>query len=101
MKIADVITLLPSGYAPDAIGQMIPSTQGRDVMCEMESVSASEFFAGGQIGLKPEWRATVFAGDYNGENAAVYKGEYYSIYRTYRADLDRVELYMEKRHGRT
>ena len=79
--------------------QWVENVTRRPVYGQIGSVSASEFFAGGQNGFKPEWRVTMFGPDYEGEDDAEIDGEVYSIYRVFRARNDRVELYMERRTG--
>jgi hypothetical protein len=41
----------------------------------------------------------MFFGDYNGERIVEYKGERFSIYRTYHAKTDTIELYAERKGG--
>ncbi len=65
----------------------------------MQSVSSSEFFAASQIGLSPEMRFTMFAGDYNGETVIDHNGVNYSVYRTYQSAPDVIELYCQREAG--
>lgn len=57
------------------------------------------FFDGGKNGLKPEYKVTMFSGDYNGEQSFIYNGNAYGVYRTYRAKTDIIELYTERKGG--
>jgi hypothetical protein len=41
----------------------------------------------------------VFFGDYAGEKIVEYNGTRYTIYRTYQARNDLIELYVERREG--
>ena len=50
--------------------------------------------------MKPEFRIKMFEPDYNGEKTIEYKGEIYTVYRTFLAKNDMIELYVEKRAGR-
>lgn len=99
MDRSSVITLIARSYQADAIGQQVPVETKRDVYCNLSSASASEWFAGGQIGLKPEYRATMFAYDYQQEQEAEIDGTRYSVYRTYRGKNETVELYLERKAG--
>lgn len=83
----------------DSIGQYIATPSERTVYGSVGSVSRDEFFSGGEAGFKPELRVTMFAPDYEGEDLAIVDGVYYTIYRTYYAKNDMVELYMERRTG--
>lgn len=99
MDRSDVITLIEVTHSQDAIGQFVDAETMNDVFCSVGSVSANEFFAGGQNGLRPEYKVTMFSYDYNGETLAEYNGKRYSIYRTYIGKNDTIELYLESRVG--
>lgn len=71
----------------------------REVYCDVESVSQSEFFEGGRNGLNPAYKFTMFAYDYQGERTLEYKGQRYGIYRTYLRKNDQIELYAERKGG--
>ena len=92
-------TLLSPSFTKDTIGQHIETVTSRAVYGQITSVSASEFFAGGQNGFKPEYRITMFGPDYQGERRCEVDGVEYSIYRTYHGRTDEVELYLERRTG--
>ena len=79
-----VITLIAKTRQTDAYGRTVATETTRDVFAQIDSVSRAEFFAAGQNGLNPEYRFTVFSGEYTGEREADYNGVRYSIYRTYR-----------------
>lgn len=91
--------LLKETQTQDAIGQWIKTTEKRQVFGQVTSVTASEFFAGGQNGFQPELRITMFAYDYEGEENLELDGQIFSIYRHYRGRNDTLELYVEKRRG--
>lgn len=91
--------LLSAERSQDAIGQWVEERIERPVFGQVNSVTASEFFSGGQNGFKPELRFTMFGPDYQGEEVIRYEGNLYTIYRTYRARTDIIELYTEKRVG--
>lgn len=99
MDRSDVITLLNTRLVSDEYGIERKQTTGRDVFCQVDSVTRSEFFEGGRNGLNPEYRFRIFEGDYQGEPEAVYHGRTYSIYRTYHARNDVLELYVERKGG--
>lgn len=71
----------------------------RSVYCQVDSVTRAEFFNAGQTGLKPEYRFTMFFGDYNGERTVIYNNVEYSVYRVFHARTDELELYVERRTG--
>lgn len=64
------------------------------------SVDRSEFYNAGQRNLKPEYRITIWAAEYDGEEIVEIDGERYGVYRTYRRDYsDEIELYVERKAG--
>lgn len=94
-----VIDLIAAVYAKDKYGVPAPAESSRQVFAKVESVTRAEFFGGGRNGLNPEFKFTVFAGDYRGERTLVYHGSRYGIYRTFRGDSDYIELYAERKGG--
>lgn len=99
MNMQDVITLRAVTITADAYGVPTETVTTSEVYARVESVSAAEFFDAGQNGLKPEFRFLVSAWDYNDEMELSYQGRLYSVYRTYRRNLDLVELYAERKVG--
>lgn len=95
----DVLILISESFKGDAIGQQKPAEIRREVFCRVCGISRREFFDAGHNGLKPEMMFCVFFGDYNGEKTVEYNGNRYTVYRTYRADPETVELYCERRTG--
>ena len=99
MDRSTVISLVGVTYQTDSIGQQVKTETTRDVYCNISSVSASEWFEGGRNGLNPQYRATMFRYDYEGELVAILNGVRYSVYRTYIGRNDTIELYLEKKAG--
>ena len=99
MDRSDVITLIGTTKAQDDFGVWRETPTTKEVMCQVDSVSRAEFFEAGRNGLNPEFRFTMFAGDYEGETIAKYNENTYSIYRTYLSRTDTIELYVERKGG--
>lgn len=93
------ITLLATAKTQNDFGVWVETQTSRDVFCQVDSVTRSEFFEGGRNGLNPEFRMTMFFGDYQGEKLLVYNGATYSVYRTYQGRNDTIELYVERKGG--
>lgn len=93
------IMLLSTTKAQDAYGVWVESPTSRMAFCQVDSVTRAEFFDGGRNGLNPEYRMTMFFGDYNGEKLLSYNGQTYSVYRTYQGKNDTIELYVERKGG--
>lgn len=94
-----VFYLLTPTHSQDNIGQWVETVEKRHVFGQVTSVTASEFFAGGQNGFQPELRITMFAPDYQEEENLELDGRVYSIYRRYYGRNDTLELYLERRRG--
>lgn len=72
----------------------------REIFARLSSVDRGEFFAAGQNGLRPEYRFTVSACEYNGETLCEYDGIQYAVYRAYRVSgTDDMELYVQRKVG--
>lgn len=109
MDRSSVINLVKEVYTVDSLGQRVPDFQVRTVFCNIASVTGAEWFSGGQNGIRPEYRVTMFRYDYHGEETVNIGGELYegiltggtnyTVYRTYIRNTDELELYVEKRTG--
>lgn len=100
MDRSNVITLLSNARSQDATGVWRDGDETqREIFCQVDSVSRAEFFAAGQSGLRPEYKITVFFGDYQGETRLIYNGARYAVYRTYHARTDELELYVQREVG--
>lgn len=99
MDRSDVIKLISTTKTQDAYGVWRETPTFKEIMCQVDSITESEFHDAGRNGLNPEFRFTVFFDDYNGESMVEYNGKTYSVYRTYLRRTDRLELYVERKGG--
>lgn len=99
MDRSTVITLISETYTTDEYGVERTTRTARTVFAQVDSVTRSEFFEAGRAGLNPEYRFTLFFGDYAGETLVEYAGKTYSVYRTYIGRDDTLELYVERKGG--
>ena len=96
----DVITLVSRTFKKNDYGTNVVEETENEVFAKAESVTRAEFFEGGRNGLNPQFKFTVFVGDYCGETVVIYKGKRYAVYRTYQmTDSDYIELYAERKGG--
>ena len=96
----DTLHLISRTYTVDELGQKIPQESAREVFARMESVSQSEFFEAGRIGLRPSYKAILSTSfDYDDEEVAAYNGKRYAIYRTYETPSGQMELYLQRETG--
>ena len=96
--MTDVITLVTQTITTDKYGNEVAKETERTVFCEVDSISQTEFYAAANTELNPEYKFTIFFGDYEGEEVVVFNGARYSVYRTYRTG-DNLELYAERKTG--
>lgn len=99
MDRSEVLTLIGTTRTQDEYGIWRETPTSRDVFCQVNSITRSEFFDAGRNGLNPEFMFSMFAGDYEGERTCEYRGQKYSIYRTYLGRNDVIELYAERKGG--
>ena len=99
MDRSDVLTLISQTRTQDDYGRWIPNTSERQVYVQVDSITHSEFYDAGRNGLNPEYRFTMFAYDYQGEELCEYNGNKFAIYRTYKRRDDMIELYAERQGG--
>ena len=100
--IDTALTLIaPASREQDANGVWRRKTEmRREILARLASIDRAEFFAAGQNGLRPDYRFTVNACEYEGETLCEYDGAQYAIYRTYRvAGTDDLELYVQRKAG--
>lgn len=72
----------------------------RTILARMDDVSRSEFFSGGQAGLRPEFRFIVNPVEYEREKVLIWNGARFAIYRTYHVPgTDDMELYAQREVG--
>lgn len=99
MNLAEKITLLAIEYTQDDLGEWTETRTETDVFAIVESVTMNEFYQAGMQGFKPEYRMMVWMNEYGGQKLLEYKDVTYTIYRSYRRDDGRIELYVTERKG--
>ena len=70
-----------------------------DVFARIESIGRTEFFAGAETGLKPEYKISLWESDYAGQPIVIARGKRYSVYRTYVREDQKIELYVSDKAG--
>lgn len=70
------------------------------VFGDVDSVSQTEFFSAGRLGLQPQLKITIYDFEYHDEPILKIDQKCYSVYRTYSVpNSDRLELYVEEKGG--
>lgn len=85
----------------DKLNQVVEKTRTtKTVFADIGSVSQTEFFNGGRLGLQPSLKATIYDFEYEDEPIVKFNDKLYSVYRVYFVNgSDKVELYLEERGG--
>ena len=96
--MTDVLKLIAQTITIDDYGNEVAAESETEVFCEVDSITQSEFYQAANTELNPEYKFTIFFGDYDGQQIVEYNGVRYAIYRTYRAN-DNLELYAERKIG--
>ena len=96
--MTDVLVLVTQTVTTDQYGNEEYTETEKTVYCEVASITQSEFYAAADTELNPEYRFTVFFGDYSGERIVKFHDTRYAVYRTYRTG-DYMELYAERKVG--
>lgn len=98
--MTDVIAyLLGKTITKNQLKQEVEVDTRTEIFAQKESISQSEFYKGGEAGLKPDFRLITAIIDYNGEREVELDGKKYGIYRTYERNQDYIELYCERKGG--
>lgn len=79
----EIVTLISRVYGNSGVYETESKQIRINVFAEVKSVSQSEFYAAGQAEIKPELKVKVWKHEYDGQNEFEYRGNGYSIYRTY------------------
>lgn len=102
----DVIRLIKQTYTRDEEGNQIPSETPRQVYCQVESVTRSEFYQAAQADVHPEYMFILtHYRDYEGEKFIKYtdwtqKEHMLYVTRAYRVPgTDRLEITADERTG--
>lgn len=96
--MTDVIQLIKQTVSTSTYGIEEMTETEREVFCRVDSITQTEFYQAADTQINPEYRFTVFFGDYEGEMLLAFNDSRYSIYRTYRTGDD-LELYAERKVG--
>ena len=108
MVQVDVIFLIAKSWRKnEKTGKMEATEYRKKVFAEIDAINQAEFYSAAQAGLKAAFKATVFGGDYSGEELVEWKGKRYAVYRQYSGRGkykdsvrgDYIELYVREEAG--
>ena len=99
MNLAEKIALITTEYGQDDLGEWTETQTKTEVFAMVNSVTMNEFYNAGLQGFKPDYRFTVWLNEYDDQELVEYKDKIYAVYRSYRRDDGRVELYVKEKKG--
>ncbi|MCK9326514.1 MAG: hypothetical protein M0P69_13570 [Bacteroidales bacterium] len=88
----DTLYLVTNTRIINALGDTIETPTKRLVYADQLSIGQAEFYQAAATGLRPELKFEIMAEEYLGEIEIEYNSKSYSIIRTYKKGLDRIEL---------
>lgn len=89
-----------TGYQRDANGNYLSQGETRtEILCDVKSVTRSEFYSAAQAGLNPEQVFEVNGFEYAGQQEVEFEGERYTVIRAYRIPpvYEKLELTCERK----
>lgn len=75
-------------------------TESTNALAEVQSITQSEFATAGKKDIRPAHKFIIWNFEYSGQTELDYDGKRYTVYRTFKRNDDRIELYTEERSGR-
>ncbi|KLR75274.1 phage head-tail adaptor [Geobacillus sp. T6] len=90
------LVLIAQEFVEDEIGNQIAQETRKTVLCNVKSVSRSEFYSAATAGLKPSIVFVIHGYEYDGEQEVEFEGARYRVIRTYSTDFEEVELTCER-----
>lgn len=91
------VTLIGKAYEPDQYGNQIATETKTTVQAGKKELTMSEFYAAAQAGIRPEVELIVHAFEYDGQQSMEWRGNAYTLIRTYQRNADEVELYLQRK----
>ncbi|WP_404466543.1 phage head closure protein [Planococcus rifietoensis] len=92
----DELTLIDHTFIEDEIGNQIPTPVKTKILCDVQSVGRTEFYRAAVTDLRPEMIFLVHSYEYNGERKVEFKGQQYSVLRTFSKGFEEIELTCER-----
>lgn len=71
----------------------------REVYGVVTSSTQQEWFTAHRDGINALYKLVIYSFEYEDELLVELDGEIYSVYRTFKQSIDKIELYLEKKAG--
>jgi len=101
MTYDNELTLIAQTIEDDGIGNQIPVEAETNILCGLKSIGRTEFYNAAANDLKPEMILVVHPYEYSGERYIKFSEnespkQRYSVIKTYKANMEDLELTCEK-----
>ncbi|WJQ14581.1 phage head closure protein [Geobacillus stearothermophilus] len=90
------LVLIAQEFVEDEIGNQIAQETRKTVLCNVKSVSRSEFYSAATAGLRPSIVFVIHGYEYDGEQEVEFESVKYRVIRTYSVSFEEVELTCER-----
>ena len=88
----DELKLISYVVKPDEIGNQKKVPLYKTILCNIQNTTRTEFYNYGDSEFRPEYVADINVCEYENETEAEFRGETYTIIRTYESERDILEL---------
>lgn len=95
MTYDDEIILIKEDFVTDEIGNPISKPIENKILCNVKSISQSEFYKAASLSMKPSIKFVIHKFEYNNELKVKYKNDIYNVIKTYAVE-EEIELTCEK-----
>lgn len=92
----DELVLIGSKIEQDDIGNDITVPIRRSVLCKVNSIGRTEYYAAASSNLRPEIVFIIHKYEYENEKKVEFERQQYTVIRTYATDFEEVELTCER-----
>lgn len=104
MMFDNGLTLISTEITYDDIGNPVETPTNIDILCGVKSIGRTEFYNASANGLKPSYIFVVHPYEYNGETYVLFSEnespkQRYKVMKTYKANMEELELTCEKVAG--
>lgn len=101
MTFDDELTLISQDIQEDELGNQIPVEIKVNILCGAKSIGRTEFYNAAANGLKPSYIFVVHPYEYNNETYVEFSEnnnlkQKYKVIKTYKKDMEELELTCEK-----
>lgn len=95
------IQLIKEVITPDSVGNQIVTKVEKTVYATVLPISQNEFFQARTLGINPRAKFEVVWAEYDEETLLRWNGQLYDIYRVYEREDEMIELYAQRKLGKT